>query len=47
VRIMPCELSVSVATAAGRSGSVKLGHPVPESNLASEEKSSAPQPAQK
>ena len=26
--------------------SKKLGHPVPESNLASEEKSSAPQPAQ-
>ena len=41
------DLSVSVATASDEAGAKKLGQPVPESNLASERKSSVPQPAQR
>src|SRR3954452_8990686 len=47
VRRMNSELSDRVSTAAATAGSVKLGQPVPESNLVSEENSSAPQPAQR
>jgi hypothetical protein len=38
--------SVSVSTALSATGSVKLGQPVPESNLVSDENSSWPQQAQ-
>jgi hypothetical protein len=41
---MPCEVSVWASTAPG-SASSKEGHPVPESNLVSEEKSLLPQAA--
>jgi hypothetical protein len=44
---MNSERSVSVATAAGSAGAKKLGQPVPDSNLASDRNSSAPQPAQR
>src|SRR3954453_15593361 len=44
---MKSELSARVSTAAATAGSVKLGQPVPESNLVSDENSSAPQPAQR
>src|SRR5262245_21148535 len=43
---MPWERSTSASTASVAVGAVKLGQPVPESNLASDENSSAPQPAQ-
>src|SRR5438874_1246994 len=39
--------SLAVSTASSSFGWKKLGHPVPESNLASELNSSAPQPAQR
>src|SRR3954462_3019352 len=42
---MNSELSGRVSTAAATAGSVKLGQPVPESNLVADENSSAPQPA--
>ena len=45
VRVMKMERSVSVATAAGFAGAKKLGQPVPDSNFASDPKSSASQPA--
>jgi hypothetical protein len=38
--------SVSVSTLSGATGLVKLGHPVPESNLSSESKSGFPQHTQ-
>jgi len=44
---MNSELSGRVSTAAATAGSVKLGQPVPESNLVSEPNSSAPHPAQR
>ena len=47
VRIIPWLVSVSVTTLSSAAGSTKLGQPVPESNFASERKSSAPQPAQR
>ena len=47
VRVIPWLLSVSVTTLSSSVGSTKLGQPVPESNLSSERKSSAPQPAQR
>lgn len=40
-------LSLSVSTLAFVAGRVKLGHPVPESNLSSESKSSFPQHTQR
>ena len=40
-------LGQGISTAAATAGSVKLGQPVPESNLVAEVKSSAPQPAQR
>src|SRR4051794_17801575 len=43
---MNSPLSGRVSTAAATAGSVKLGQPVPDSNLVSEENSAAPQPAQ-
>ena len=43
---MPKARSVCSSTARAMAGSVKLGQPVPESNLASEENSSAEQAAQ-
>src|SRR2546425_11434333 len=42
VRAMKSERSVRVWMFAGSSGFVKLGHPVPDSNLSSEEKSGSP-----
>jgi hypothetical protein len=47
VRVMPWLVSVSVTTLSRPAGSTKLGQPEPESNFASERKSSAPQPAQR
>src|SRR3954465_1436105 len=47
VRTIPSEWSSTVSTASATAGSVKLGQPVPESNFASEENSSAPQAAQR
>ena len=47
VRLMPCDWSSRSSTASATAGSVKLGQPVPESNLVSESNSSAPQPAQR
>ena len=44
---MNSDRSGRVSTASATFGSVKLGQPVPESNFVSEEKSSAPQPAQR
>jgi hypothetical protein len=40
-------VSLSVTTLSSAAGSTKLGQPVPESNFASERKTSAPQPAQR
>ena len=45
VRRMNRLLSGRSSTASATAGSVKLGHPVPELNLASERNSLAPQPA--
>src|SRR2546426_10211947 len=42
VRAMKSERSVRVWMFTGSSGFVKLGHPVPDSNLSSEEKSGSP-----
>src|ERR1035437_2387300 len=47
VRVMKKERSVSVETAAGSTGAKKLGQPVPDSNFASDPKSSAWQPEQR
>src|SRR3954452_696393 len=47
VRRMPHDLSSRISTASATLGSVKLGQPVPESNLVLESNSSAPQPAQR
>ena len=43
---MRYELSSCADTAPSATGSVKLGQPVPESNLVSEEKSGSPQETQ-
>src|SRR4029077_4024537 len=43
VRSIPCVWSVLVFTFSGSSGALKLGHPVPESNLSSELKSGSPE----
>src|SRR5271168_5414177 len=43
VRVIPKLRSLSVATLSANSGCEKLGHPVPESNFASELKSGVPQ----
>ena len=40
-------LSGRSSTASATAGSVKLGHPVPDSNFASEPNRAAPQPAQR
>jgi hypothetical protein len=45
VLVIPKLRSVSVTTLSRDAGSTKLGHPVPESNLASDWKSSVPHPA--
>ena len=45
VRVMKNDRSVSVSIASGPAGAKKLGQPVPDSNLVSERKSSAPLPA--
>src|SRR2546428_14024460 len=42
VRAMKSERSVPLWMFAGSSGLVKLGHPVPDSNLSSEEKRGSP-----
>lgn len=47
VRAIPCEVSGAVAVLPPRTGARKLGHPVPESNLASELKRSWPQQTQR
>ena len=47
VRVIKKERSVSVTTAAGSAGAKKLGQPVPDSNFASDRKSSLLQPAQR
>ncbi len=47
MRRMPYVRSSCVSTASATIGSVKLGQPVPESNLVLESNSSAPQPAQR
>src|SRR3954470_14257475 len=47
VRLIPWLLSGTSSTAPATAGSVKLGQPVPESNLASELNSSAPQAPQR
>src|SRR3989344_5185776 len=47
VRAMPCVTSSIRSTFSRFAGSVKLGQPVPESNLVSEVNSSAPQAAQR
>ena len=47
MRSIPWEKSLCRSTAAATAGSVKLGQPVPESNLASEANSSAPHAAQR
>ena len=47
VRTIPWLVSVLVTTLSSDAGSKKLGQPEPESNFASERKSSAPQPAQR
>jgi hypothetical protein len=44
---MPRLESVAVAIAAAEVGDQKLGHPVPESNLASDAKSRLPQQTQR
>jgi hypothetical protein len=44
---MPWLLSGRSSTASVTAGSVKLGHPVPDSNLVSDEKSAAPHAAQR
>ena len=47
VRVMPWLWSSCSSTASATAGSVKLGQPVPESNLESELNSSAPQAPQR
>ena len=42
VRVMPCELSTFSTTFAASRGRVKLGHPVPLSNLSKDAKSGSP-----
>ena len=42
VRRIPCEASVSSTTRPFSTGRVKLGHPVPDSNLSVELKSGSP-----
>jgi len=44
---MPKERSSAVSTLPSKTGAKKLGHPVPESNFASEEKRGRPQPTQR
>src|SRR3954466_3309644 len=46
MRRIPCETSSSVLTFSATAGEVKLGQPVPESNLVSDENRAAPQAAQ-
>jgi hypothetical protein len=43
VRVMPCELSTFSTTFAASRGRVKLGHPVPLSNLSKDAKSGSPE----
>jgi hypothetical protein len=43
---MPYERSSCSSTFSSSSGRVKLGQPLPESNLVSDRNSTAPQPAQ-
>jgi len=45
MRTIPWLRSSTSSTASATSGSVKLGHPVPDSNLVSDENSSALQAA--
>src|SRR3954465_7571955 len=47
VRVMKCERSSRVSTASENIGSVKLGHPVPDSNFVSELNSALPHPPQR
>ena len=47
VRTIPWLVSTCVSTLESDAGSTKLGQPEPESNFASDRKSSVPQPAQR